>query len=184
MKNFLLNPQQTTAGLTPTSSLQRGVAQGWQQQIGSGPGSLADFFKTASNQAQMQGQIQNQMIGQSGPRFASATGQLQSQAALQRATDFDMFSANLANMFGQQQTAALQGAGQFGLGQQQMQMQPLLQLLQGALFGGGVTQDPAFVQNPGTFGQIMGLALPAAGMLLGGPGGAAVGGAIAGKGKG
>ena len=65
-----------------------------------------------------------------------------------------------------------------------MQMQPLLQLLQGALFGGGVTQDPAFVQNPGTFGQIMGLALPAAGMLLGGPGGAAVGGAIAGKGKG
>jgi len=96
-----------------------------------------------------------------------------------------MFSANLANMFGQQQTAALQGAGQFGLGQQQMQMQPLLQLLQGALFGGGVTQDPAFVQNPGTFGQIMGLALPAAGFLLGGPmggmAGAAAGQQFAGK---
>jgi len=156
MKNFLLNPQQTTAGLTPTSSLQRGVAQGWQQQIGSGPGSLADFFKTASNQAQMQGQLQNQMIGQSGPRFASATGQLQSQAALQRATDFDMFSANLANMFGQQQTAALQGAGQYDLGQQGMQAQLMQQLLAALLQGGGITQDPAFTSQPSWMSQLAG----------------------------
>jgi len=156
MKNFLLNPQQTTAGLTPTSSLQRGVAQGWQQQIGSGPGSLADFFKTAGNQAQMQGQLQNQMIGQSGPRFASATGQLQSQAALQRATDFDMFSANLANMFGQQQTAALQGAGQYDLGQQGMQAQLMQQLLAALLQGGGITQDPAFTSQPSWMSQLAG----------------------------
>ena len=81
---------------------------------------------------------------------------MQSQAALQRATDFDMFSANLANMFGQQQTAALQGAGQYDLGQQGMQAQLMQQLLAALLQGGGITQDPAFTSQPSWMSQLAG----------------------------
>ena len=104
----------------------------------------------------MQGKRENAMIGQQGSRFASATGQLQADAGLRRATEFDLFSANLANMFGQQQTQALQGAGQFQLGQQGMQAQLMQQLLAALLQGGGITQDPAFTSQPSWMSQLAG----------------------------
>ena len=171
----LINPnRQTAAQQTFNVALPQ-----IQEQLGQGFGQ--DILSAATPLFNRNLQQAADITRQSGPRFAGSTQRLVSEQGERAVQDFNLFSQNVLESGRERQLQALdvlgrlgggadasqlgflQQAGQFGLGQQQLQQQGLntqaqfLQQILGGLFSGaGITQTPGFVQRPGTFGQIVG----------------------------
>lgn len=112
-------------------------------------------------------------INEMGPRFASANLRERGNLAQGALQDFNLFSQQVlesgrnrqvqsAMAADQSRLGGMQAAGQFGLGQsaQDLQFQGMsmqnLQFLLSQMFGaGGFQSAPGFVQNPGTFDQLI-----------------------------
>jgi hypothetical protein len=178
--DLLQNPQNILSQFLPQSALQQQVGQTFQQLVGGsqpfnqtnsalmeqlGLTGVPGGNVVAAAQPIFQRNLQQgaDILRQSGPRFASATGQQIGQQGQRAMQDFNLFQQQAIESGLNRQLQATQAAGQFGLGQQGMNMSFLLPLLQQAISAG---QGPAMIQqNPGFFQNLMQLGGTAASFI-------------------
>ncbi len=99
-------------------------------------------------------QQQSDVLRQSGPRFADQTERNVGRSSERSIQDFNLFAQQTLEQGRQRELQQLIAAGAFGAGQEQMNLNAILPLLQTGLTAGGATSAPVIEQNPGTFSQI------------------------------
>jgi len=164
------NPQAIMNQFQPTSSLNQQAAGTYQGMLQAGP--QDHQFQTAQNAVTASMPLLRQgmqMIREEGPsRFNTAVLGEQRRAQDQ----WNAMSTEMLMRGGQQDTqnwlTGLNQAGQFGQGQQAMNLQTMMPFLQQLFQAGGASAAPVINQSPGWGTQILNAGAQIAGAKLGG----------------